>query len=77
MIPWERFRASVAEAETLARPEDFDSYERLGEHYAAMRRWAPASVSPRMALVMVPLSSLGLWAAIWLVVTSLRLVLAD
>ena len=42
VIPWERFRASVAEAETLARPEDFDSYERLGEHYAAMRRWAPA-----------------------------------
>ena len=23
VIPWERFRASVAEAETLARPEDF------------------------------------------------------
>ena len=42
VIPWERFRASVAEAEALARPEDFDSYERLGEHYAAMRRWAPA-----------------------------------
>ena len=42
VIPWERFRASVAEAETLAGPEDFNSYERLGEHYAAMRRWAPA-----------------------------------
>ena len=42
VIPWERFRASVAEAEALARPEDFDSYEMLGEHYAAMRRWAPA-----------------------------------
>jgi hypothetical protein len=42
VIPWERFRVSVAEAEALARPEDFDSYERLGEHYAAMRRWAPA-----------------------------------
>src|SRR5215469_18200557 len=27
VIPWERFRASVAEAEALARPEDFDSYE--------------------------------------------------
>ena len=39
VIPWERFRMSVAEAEVLARPEDFDSYERLGEHYAAMRRW--------------------------------------
>jgi TnpA family transposase len=42
VIPWERFRTSVAEAEALARPEDFDSYERLGEHYAAVRRWAPA-----------------------------------
>jgi hypothetical protein len=42
VIPWERFRVSVAEAEALARPEDFDSYERLGEHYSAMRRWAPA-----------------------------------
>ena len=29
-------------SEALARPEDFDSYEGLGEHYAAMRRWAPA-----------------------------------
>jgi hypothetical protein len=42
VIPWERFRASVAEAEALARPEDFDSYEMLGEHYATMRRWASA-----------------------------------
>ena len=42
VIPWERFRASVAEAEALSRPEDFDSYEMLGEHYAAARRWAPA-----------------------------------
>jgi hypothetical protein len=42
VIPWERFRASVTEAEALARPEDFDSYEVLGEHYAAVRRWAPA-----------------------------------
>ena len=42
VIPWQRFRVSVAEAEALARPEDFDSYERLGEHYSAMRRWASA-----------------------------------
>ena len=41
VIPWERFRASVVEAEALARPENFDSYEVLGEHYAAVRRWAP------------------------------------
>jgi hypothetical protein len=42
VIPWELFRASVAEAAALARPEDFVSYERLSEHYTAMRRWAPA-----------------------------------
>jgi TnpA family transposase len=42
VIPWEHFRVSVAEAEALARPEDFDTYEKLGEHYGAMRRWAPA-----------------------------------
>jgi hypothetical protein len=42
VIPWERFRASVAEAETLARSEEFDPYQMLGEHYAGVRRWAPA-----------------------------------
>ena len=42
VIPWERFRASVAEAEALARSEEFDPYQMLGEHYAGMRRWAPA-----------------------------------
>ena len=42
MIPWERFRTSVAEAETLARPEEFDAYQKLGEHYAGIRRWSPA-----------------------------------
>jgi len=42
VIPWERFRATVAEAETLARSEEFDPYQMLGEHYAGVRRWAPA-----------------------------------
>ncbi len=42
VIPWERFCATVAEAEALARPEEFDAYESLGEHYAGVRRWAPA-----------------------------------
>ena len=42
VIPWERFCASVAEAEALARPEEFDVYEKIGEHYAAARRWSPA-----------------------------------
>jgi TnpA family transposase len=42
VIPWERFRASVAEAEVLARGEEFDAFQRLGEHDAGVRRWAPA-----------------------------------
>jgi hypothetical protein len=42
VISWERFRTTVAEAEALARPEAFDAYQRLGEHYAGIRRWSPA-----------------------------------
>jgi TnpA family transposase len=42
VIPWDRFRATVAEAEALARPDDFDAYQALPEHYAGLRRWAPA-----------------------------------
>ena len=42
VIPWERFRSSVAEAETLARPEEFDAYQVLGERHAGVRRWSPA-----------------------------------
>ena len=42
VISWERFCASVAEAEALARPEEFDAFEKIGEHYAAARRWSPA-----------------------------------
>jgi TnpA family transposase len=42
VIPWDRFRATVAEAEALGRPEDFDAYQVLPEHYAGLRRWAPA-----------------------------------
>ena len=41
VIPWERFRTTVAEAEALARPEEFDAYQSLGEHYAGIRRWSP------------------------------------
>ena len=37
-----RFRISVAEAEALMRPEEFDAYENIGEHYAGIRRWSPA-----------------------------------
>ena len=42
VIPWERFVTTVAEAGTLARPETFDVYQKLGEHYAGVRRWSPA-----------------------------------
>ena len=42
VIPWDRFLATVAEAMTLARSDEFDAYQMLGEHYAGIRRWAPA-----------------------------------
>ena len=42
VIAWERFRTSVAEAAALMRPEEFDAYESIGEHYASIRRWSPA-----------------------------------
>ena len=41
VIPWDRLLASVEEAEALARSEEFDAYQMLGEHYAGIRRWAP------------------------------------
>src|SRR6202163_1538152 len=39
VIPWDRFLATVAQAETLARSEEFDAYQMLGQHYAGVRRW--------------------------------------
>jgi hypothetical protein len=36
VIPWDRFLATVAEA--MARSEEFDAYQMLGEHYAGIRR---------------------------------------
>ena len=42
VIPWDRFLATVAEAGALARSEEFDAYQMLSEHYAGIRRWAPA-----------------------------------
>jgi hypothetical protein len=41
LMPWEKFCTSVAEAEALARPDEFDAYKNLGEHYAGVRRWSP------------------------------------
>ena len=42
LMSWEKFCTSVAEAEALARPEEFDAYKNLGEHYAGVRRWSPS-----------------------------------
>jgi hypothetical protein len=42
VIEWERFCTTVAEAEALARPETFDAFRKLTEHYAGVRRWSPA-----------------------------------
>jgi hypothetical protein len=47
VIPWDRFRVSVAEASALVRSEDFDPYQLLGEHYAGVRRWTPAFLANR------------------------------
>ena len=40
VLPWEDFSASVAEAQKLAQPEDFDFLHRIGESYATLRRYA-------------------------------------
>ena len=42
VLPGERFCTTVAETAALARPEAFDTLEKLGEHYAGIRRWSPA-----------------------------------
>jgi TnpA family transposase len=56
VIPWERFCKTVAEAEALARPEEFDAFEKLGEHYAAIRRWSPGFLAA-FAFESVPASA--------------------
>ncbi|ASJ25753.1 TnpA [Laribacter hongkongensis] len=40
-LPWDTFAASVTEAQTLARPADFDFLHHIGESYATLRRYAP------------------------------------
>jgi len=37
VMPWTDFSASVAEAQRLAQPEDFDFLPRIGESYATLR----------------------------------------
>ena len=56
VIPWERFCKTVAEAEALARPEEFDAFQNLGEHYAGIRRWSPAFLAA-FAFESVPASA--------------------
>ncbi len=41
VVSWEEFAASIAEAQKLAQPEDFDFLYRVGEGYATVRRYAP------------------------------------
>jgi len=41
VLPWEDFAQSVAEAEKLARDEEFDSLALLVDHFGQLRRYAP------------------------------------
>jgi hypothetical protein len=45
ILSWEAFAQSVAEAQTLAHPEDFDYLHRVGDGYVQIRRYAPAFYS--------------------------------
>ncbi len=42
VLPWEAFVRTVAEAEHLARPADFDYLDHLDAFYGQVRRYAPA-----------------------------------
>jgi TnpA family transposase len=41
ILPWDKFESTVAEAKTLAQPEQFDSLSLLNERYASARKFAP------------------------------------
>lgn len=45
VMPWEMLESSVQEAETLARPEEFDYLEILTERYAMLRKYGPKLLS--------------------------------
>ncbi|MGI2206390.1 hypothetical protein ACROAH_21320 [Shewanella oncorhynchi] len=47
VMPWDTFAASVTEAQTLARPADFDFLHHIGESYATLRRYAPLCAAMR------------------------------
>ena len=41
IIPWDVFSESITEAETLARPEDFDFLSLVGDGFTQLRRYTP------------------------------------
>ena len=41
VVSWDRFESSVAEAQTLAQPDDFDYLSLLDERYGSVRKFAP------------------------------------
>jgi len=45
LMSWEAFRVSVAEAQKLAQPDDFDFLPRVADGYATLRRYAPEFLS--------------------------------
>ena len=41
VLPWSKFESTVAEAQTLAQPEEFDFLALLDERYSSLRKFAP------------------------------------
>jgi TnpA family transposase len=41
VLPWPKFESTVAEAQTLAQPEDFDYLALLDQRYSSVRKFAP------------------------------------
>ena len=41
VLPWSKFESTVAEAQTLAQPEEFDYLALLDERYSSVRKFAP------------------------------------
>jgi hypothetical protein len=41
VLPWPKFESTVAEAQTLAQPEDFDYPALLDQRYSSVRKFAP------------------------------------
>jgi hypothetical protein len=41
VVSWSKFESTVAEAQTLAQPEEFDFLALLGDRYSSVRKFAP------------------------------------